>query len=129
MSNLKPGAVLYAKDIELVRAFYQDVVGLEVVDAKKDHFVLESSTFQLVIVQTPNAIASSIELERPAKRRVETPIKLVFPVGSIASVRAAAILSGGQFNPPDREWKFRSSRVCDGQDPEGNVVQVRENAL
>jgi hypothetical protein len=26
-------------------------------------------------------------------------------------------------------WEFQGSRVCDGQDPEGNVVQFRESTL
>ena len=128
-SELKPGAVLYAKNVALVRAFYQDVLGLEVIDVKSDHVVLETSTFQLVILEIPEALASSVKVENPPKRRTDTPIKLVFPISSIAKARAAAILCGGEFNSPEREWKFQGSRVCDGQDPEGNVVQVRENAL
>jgi hypothetical protein len=29
-------------------------------------------------------------------------------------------------NPPDAEWLFEGSRVCDGHDPEGNVFQLRQ---
>jgi catechol 2,3-dioxygenase-like lactoylglutathione lyase family enzyme len=125
----KPGAVLYAKDVELARAFYQDVLGLEPVDLKSDHVVLEAPMFQLVILEIPAAVASSIKVENPPRRRAETPIKLVFPVGSIADARAAAPARGGEFAPREREWEFQGCRVCDGHDPEGNVVQVRERGL
>ena len=30
------------------------------------------------------------------------------------------------FNPPEKEWHFQGQRVCDGCDPEGNMIQVRE---
>jgi predicted enzyme related to lactoylglutathione lyase len=128
-SNPKPGAVLYAKDVELVRAFYQDVLGLEAVDVKSDHVVLETPAFQLVILKIPKALASSVNVENPPRRRTDTPIKLVFPIPSISEARVRAISRGGEFNPPEREWDFQGCRVCDGLDPEGNVVQVRANAL
>jgi len=30
--------------------------------------------------------------------------------------------------PADREWSFNGVTVCDGVDPEGNVIQFREHA-
>lgn len=121
----KPGAVLYAKDVARVRAFYEHALGLEVVDVGADHVVLEAAAFQLVIIEIPRALAASVAIDDPPRRRTETPIKLVFPVGRIAETRDAALRSGGELNPPEREWDFNGCRVCDGRDPEGNVVQVR----
>jgi hypothetical protein len=37
-------------------------------------------------------------------------------------------LNAGAVNPPDQEWSFNGITVCDGLDPEGNVVQFREHA-
>jgi hypothetical protein len=31
-------------------------------------------------------------------------------------------------NPTDKEWRFQGFKVCDGLDPEGNVIQFREHA-
>jgi predicted enzyme related to lactoylglutathione lyase len=120
------GAVLYAKNLALVQAFYQFVIGLDVEHAEKDYVVLASPTFQLVVLTIPEHIASSIEVESPPRRRTETPIKLVFEVASISTARAVARLHGGELFPPEREWNFHGYRVCDGQDPEGNVVQFRQ---
>jgi predicted enzyme related to lactoylglutathione lyase len=119
------GAVLYAKNLALVQEFYQAVLSLEIESAEKDHVVLASPTFQLVILAVPEHIASSIDIESPPRRRTETPIKLVFEVASISTARAVALLHGGELLPPEREWNFHGYRVCDGQDPEGNVVQFR----
>lgn len=120
------GAVLYAKNLALVQAFYQAVLSLEIEHAEKNHVVLVSPTFQLVVLKIPEPIASSIEIESPPRRRTETPIKLVFEVTSIAQARAVARLHNGELLPPEHEWNFHGYRVCDGQDPEGNVVQFRQ---
>jgi predicted enzyme related to lactoylglutathione lyase len=120
------GAVLYAKNLALVQAFYQAVLDLSLEHAESDHVVLASRAFQLVILKIPDRIASTIEIETPPKRRTETPIKLVFEVGSISATREIAHLHGGELLPPDREWNFQGHRVCDGIDPEGNVLQFRQ---
>jgi predicted enzyme related to lactoylglutathione lyase len=120
------GAVLYAKNLTLVKAFYEAVLSLNVEHADSEYVVLASPAFQLVILKVPEQIASSIEIESPPRRRTETPLKLVFEIPSISAARAIAQLHGGELLPPEREWNFQGYRVCDGQDPEGNVVQFRQ---
>ncbi len=121
----KADAVLYVKDLARVAAFYARVPGLEVQTAD-GQAVVESSQFPLVVLQVSNAIASTVEITRPPVRRVESPIKLVFFVASIAAVRERAAALGGALNPVEREWLFQDHKVCDDHDPEGNVVQFRE---
>jgi hypothetical protein len=122
----KAGAVLYAKDIDKVTAFYSAVAGLAVTSSENDHVVLESPSFQLVVVAIPEKIALEIEISSSPVRRENTAIKVVFFVSSISAARAAAIDFDGQLNPSEQEWTFQGHRVCDGFDPEGNVVQFRE---
>ena len=122
----KPGAVLYAKDVAPVCRFYSEVAGLELIHAEDDHVVLESQAFQLVILAVPPDIAATFDVATPPVRRTDTPIKLVFPVASIGAARAAAMLLGGELNPAERVWEYQGCKVCDGHDPEGNVVQFRE---
>lgn len=122
----KAGAVVYARDIASLSAFYTGVAGFTVAHSEPDHVVLESPTLQLVVVAIPEHVAATIEVQHPPVRRTDTPIKLVFTVASIDVVRAAVELRGGQLNPPGREWQFQGFRVCDGHDPEGNVAQFRE---
>ena len=123
----RAGAVVYAKDIARVSAFYAGVAGLRIAHSAGDHIVLESSGLQLVVVAIPERIASSIVIETPPIRREETPIKLVFPVPSIGAARVAAPKWGGELNAEEREWTFQGTSVCDGHDPEGNVVQFRQS--
>jgi predicted enzyme related to lactoylglutathione lyase len=125
-SNFNAGAIVYAKDITRLSQFYAQVAGLEIVHQVDDHVVLESDAYELVVVAIPAATAARIVITTPPARRENTAFKLVLPVRSLAEARAAAAAAGGALNAPEREWDFQGARVCDGHDPEGNVVQFRE---
>ncbi|WP_426687522.1 glyoxalase/bleomycin resistance/dioxygenase family protein [Rhodanobacter ginsengiterrae] len=127
-SQPKAGAVIYAKDILRVGQFYAGTMDFEVVHAEADHLVLESPVFQLVVLAIPSAIGSTIEVADPPMRRTDVAIKPVFYVPSIAAVREAAARLGGQLNPREQEWRFQQAVVCDGHDPEGNVLQFRQTS-
>jgi predicted enzyme related to lactoylglutathione lyase len=120
------GAIVYAKDIQRVARFYAEVADLEVMHEVDDHVVLESETHELVIVAIPAATAARIVITSPPARRENTAFKLSFAVASLAEARAAAKAAGGELNPPEKEWEFQGLRVCDGCDPEGNMIQLRE---
>ncbi|MES3011801.1 MAG: VOC family protein [Pseudomonadota bacterium] len=122
----QPGAVLFAKDLPRVARFYEGVVGLVVVATESDHIVLERPHFQLVLHGIPQKIAASISITSPPQLREAVPVKLVFPVASLAAARAMAPALGGGLSPTSKEWEARGFRACDGYDPEGNVVQFRE---
>ena len=120
------GAVAYAKDIRRLARFYAEVADLEIVHEVEDHIVLESETHELVVVAIPAAIASRIVITTPPIRRENTAFKLSFAVASLAEAREAAKANGGELNPSAKEWSFQGLRVCDGCDPEGNMIQLRE---
>ena len=128
MDESRSGAVLYVKDIDRVAAFYSAVLGLEEEARDEDHVVLESPGFQLVVLQIPSDIASTIEITVPPKRRAMAAVKPVFFVSSMADVRTSVEAFGGVMNSSDKEWSFQGFKVCDGLDPEGNVIQFREHA-
>ena len=120
------GAIVYAKDIARLARFYADVANLEIVHEVADHVVLESETYELVAVAIPAATAARIVIATPPVRRENTAFKLSFLVGSLAEARIAAKEAGGELDPLEKEWDFQGMRVCDGCDPEGNMIQVRE---
>lgn len=108
--------------------FYEGTLAMTIVHADRDHVVLDARDIDLVLHALPKAIADTIEITDPPAVREETPIKLCFPVSSLAEVRAKAPALGGGVGPKTREWAARGFRACDGHDPEGNVVQFREAA-
>jgi predicted enzyme related to lactoylglutathione lyase len=122
------GAVIFAKDLQRVATFYEKLLGLPVAHSESDHIVLASAPFELVIHAIPKVIADTFTIAVPPERRTETPIKLYFLVASIAEARVTAAALGGALNAPEGEWAARGFRACDGHDPEGNVLQLRERA-
>lgn len=124
----RAGAVLYAKNVARVGAFYAGIADMTVTHTEADHVVLESPSLQLVVVAIPAAVAATIDIADPPQRRTDTPIKLALAVANLAAARRAAPTLGGELNPVEREWVYRQHRVCDGHDPEGNVVQFRVRA-
>lgn len=125
-SNPKPSAVVFAKDIDTLTAFYREVLSMSIAVADQRHVVLDAERFQLVIHGIPPAIAMGIAISNPPQIREDIPIKLCLPVASIATARARARAFGGMVWPADQEWQAGNFRACDGYDPEGNVFQVRE---
>lgn len=124
-AKIQCGAVIYAKDMLRIAEFYKNVAELIICDTNKTHIKLEKESFQLVVLQVSERISESIEINEPPLRRENTPIKLVFFVESIRKIRQIIMSFGGELNGTDREWEFDGCIVCDGQDPEGNVFQLR----
>lgn len=125
-NTARAGAVIFAKDLHRVAAFYENLLSLTATHSDSDHIVLASAQCELVIHAIPKGIADSFEITVPPERRTETAIKLYFPVAGIAEARARAPALGGELNAPEHEWEARGFRACDGHDPEGNVLQLRE---
>ncbi len=120
------GAVLFARDLLLMQKFYQDILKLDVEHAENDYVVLRSSALQLVIHTISEDEQPQLKMEHLSRLRVNAPIKLVFEVNNIAEIRSIASIHGGEVFSAEREWQFQAYRVCDGCDPEGNVVQFRQ---
>jgi catechol 2,3-dioxygenase-like lactoylglutathione lyase family enzyme len=120
-------AVIYAKDLDRMATFYAAILGAEpAIDDDEDHLRLEWPAGQLIVQAIPPWIADDIEITNPPERRTETPLKVSFPVADIAEARSLAAPLGGRIDPPEAEWRYRGELICDGHDPEGNVVQLRQ---
>jgi len=128
-NRIMPGAVLFARDVPRVAGFYEAIVPMAVVHSEEELVVLESADFQLVVHGIPARIAGKVTIASPPTLRTDVPVKLIFPVTSIATARDRATALGGGTNPKGKEFEARGFRACDGHDPEGNVVQFREKAL
>jgi len=121
------GAILYVKDLIVMRAFYEECFGLSAVEpGGHDFCVLASDDWDLSLVVVPKAIAATLVITDPPERREESPVKLAFEVASIEELRPVVNGSGGHAEPAESAWDFRGFRHLDCLDPEGNVVQLRE---
>ncbi len=125
MTKARSGAVIFAADPEQLAAFYAATTGLPVEHSDKDHVVLASAWFELVI----HKMHGGLREQGPPTPRRDTAIKPFFVVASLAAVREKAAALGGELEPAKKEWSARGFRACEAIDPEGNVIQFREEAM
>ncbi|HRI18661.1 MAG TPA: VOC family protein [Burkholderiaceae bacterium] len=125
-SIAQAGAVVFAKNLPTMARFYRELLGMAVLHSEADHVVLEGAGIQLVIHAIPKRIAAQIVIADPPVARDETPIKLFFAVTSLADARVRAASLGGRLAPPGKQWSARGFTACDGVDPEGNMLQLRQ---
>jgi catechol 2,3-dioxygenase-like lactoylglutathione lyase family enzyme len=116
-------AILFAKDVARMRAFYEKVLGLRVVDATPagDWVRLDAGGTGLALHAIPQPVADRIVVEDPPRAREGTPVKLAFHADDPEAERARLVAQGVTMREPTR---FGEVVFCDGIDPEGNVFQI-----
>ena len=120
----RTGALIYASDLGLLSAFYQQVLSMRLLFADAEHEVIESADLQLILHAIPAAHRPpSSDATLPTVREQQA-IKLFFTIASLAFTETVIAelggrMLGGEYNGPG----FRVRNACD---PEGNVFQVRE---
>ena len=121
--NISPGTVIFTANRKRLAKFYAAITGLAVHFEDDSITVLGSTTFELVIHSLP----AEPEAGAPASVREDSYIKPFFPVTSLSEARARAGSLGGRLRPENEEWLARGFKACEAVDPDGNVVQFREN--
>ncbi len=123
-------AVLYVKDLDTMRAFYETCFAMSTQLLDEQGFcVLSSTEWELSLVRVPHSLAGSITITDPPQRRKGTPLKLAFSVADIEAVASMITTAGGQIDPDESAFEFQHRRHRDFLDPEGNVGQLRQRPL
>lgn len=119
----RAGALIYAKDLERLSAFYQALLGMTPNARDSWHHVLGNGDLQLVIHAIPDHIARTFEIATPPHLREEQAIKLFFTVEDLASAeKIASAHGGGVFGPSYPGPGFVARNAFD---PEGNIFHLR----
>jgi extradiol dioxygenase family protein len=121
MPNIRLGtAMVFAKDLKRMAEFYHEALGLPLVPgASAPGWVeLDAGGVRLALHAIPPRVARQIEITHPPRAREETPLKLLFEVDDLHAVRRRLVQFGATMFEP------RSSGICDGLDPEGNVFAL-----
>jgi catechol-2,3-dioxygenase len=120
------GLVVFVKNKKRASAFYQQTLGLDVVESDASHDLLRGHGYEVVVHAIPRKYAADIKIAKPPQPREMAVFKPTFVVPSLAAVRAAAEATGGYLKPDAGAWHIRGHTVLDGWDPEGNIVQFKE---
>jgi catechol 2,3-dioxygenase-like lactoylglutathione lyase family enzyme len=122
------GTVLFANDVARLAQFYEAVTTFVRTHEEDGLIVLADHRAQLILHAIPPAIAAQYPITTPPHVREDSAIKPFFRVTSLAATRDAAAALGGALRPADEEWAARGFRACEAHDPEGNVIQFRQDA-
>ena len=128
MESSTVSAVLFAKNMKRVAAFYAQALGLTCTASDEHHSALNGYGFHLIVHQISQPIADGITIRQPPERRVWGAIRLNFPVQSIEDSRRAAKSLGGVVDDAPPEWADRHANFFLGHDPEGNVFGASQQA-
>ena len=123
-SPARTGVLIYAKSLEKVSFFYEQVLGARVLHADSQHKVLQSPDVQLIIHAIPPQFADQIIIAVPPVPREEQAIKPFFTVESLTVAERIAEECGGKVWGP--VWPGPGLQVRNICDPEGNIVHLRE---
>jgi predicted enzyme related to lactoylglutathione lyase len=123
------GLVIFASDKAKVSLFYQQVLGMQVVESFATHDLLCREGLEVVVHAIPQSYAGDTDVKNPPEPRSDTPIKPIFTVPDLQRTYLLANEVGGFLKPLNEAWQYRGYLVLDGCDPEGNVVQFRQRAL
>jgi predicted enzyme related to lactoylglutathione lyase len=124
-----PTVVVFVSDVQRVSAFYRELASMRILLEDSVHCVMEIGDFQVVVHALRGEPAVRSDKDGRIPVREDSYVKLCLPVESIATARAIALKHGGGIKSPEHEWEARGFRACDGHDPEGNVIQVRESRV
>lgn len=119
----RAGAVIYARHLEPLTAFYRELLGARQLHADAEYAVLQSADIQIVVHAIPAHIADSVQISTPPEIREQTAIKLFFTVPDITAANEVISRHGGIVQT--QSWRGTGFVAFNGVDPEGNVFQLR----
>jgi catechol 2,3-dioxygenase-like lactoylglutathione lyase family enzyme len=123
VNNARPGTVIFTGDKDRLTRFYQGMTGLPIRVNDDSVTVLTSDHFEVVIHALPGEPPGTSTVSRR-----DVYIKPFFRVPSLAEAREKAAALGGSLAPAREEWEARGFRASEAVDPDGNVIQFREDA-
>jgi catechol 2,3-dioxygenase-like lactoylglutathione lyase family enzyme len=115
---------VFAKDMERMTAFYGGVLGLPrapTADDSADFVSFDAGGTHLSLHALPAAIARTIAIADPPAPRENAATKIAFRADDVEAVRAHLVARGARFGSVHR---YGGLHLCDGTDPEGNVIQL-----
>jgi catechol 2,3-dioxygenase-like lactoylglutathione lyase family enzyme len=105
--------ILFTHNMAGMRAFYVDIIGLQVVEEDDGWIDLEAGGCNIAL----HAAGTKVEIGRD----FEGPHKIVFAADDVAAAREDLMSRGAKMGTIK---VFGDLRLCDGDDPDGNRIQL-----
>jgi catechol 2,3-dioxygenase-like lactoylglutathione lyase family enzyme len=113
--------ILYVRDVELLRSFYQTHFGFPVVEKIENEWVvLRAGEIEIAFHRVGEPYRERLN------HRNASNAKIVFSVESGLSELREKLLSAGVRMRDLKRYEGFAQLMCDGVDPEGNVFQLSQ---
>ncbi|WP_329743218.1 VOC family protein [Dyella sp. A6] len=114
--------ILYVRDVDGLKQFYQIHLGLEVTEEIAGEWaVLKAGAMELALHRVGKAFR-----EHPADEHGQSNSKIVFSLASGLMAARERMISVGVTMRPIKRYDGFPYSMCDGLDPEGNVFQLMQ---
>lgn len=118
--------ILYVQDVESLRSFYVDFFKLEVVEEYQSEWVLlKAGNCQIGLHQ----IGERYRDKNNARFKFHNNTKMVFEINDDISKARAQLLHQKVAMREIKTFDNYDYWLCDGEDPEGNVFQLKQKKL
>jgi catechol-2,3-dioxygenase len=115
--------ILYVQDVDRLATFYQQALGLPVVEEIKGEWcVLDAGPCQLAL----HLVGKAYRVADPASWEAESNAKLVMTIDRPLAELCAELVTRGVPMGQIKSYPGLTGPLCDGRDPEGNVFQLAE---
>ncbi|MBU6347762.1 MAG: hypothetical protein KGQ38_04025 [Actinomycetales bacterium] len=113
--------------VESQTSFYLQVLNATVSSKSEEYATLATDNFELTLHQIPEQYQEVIHT--PPQIREDCAWKPTFDIADLHAARETANQLGGMLKDTSFEWSLDGFIYCDGNDPEGNVIQFRQRIL
>lgn len=117
------GAMLYVRDLERMKRFYGDLLGIQATNQNWTNVwaTFDTGDVRFALHAIPAGIAETIEIASPPVPREQEPVKLIFEVTDVEGERERLESLGVQILR--RPWQ-QPGVAFDAVDPEGNIFEL-----
>ncbi len=116
--------ILFARDVNKLKSFYQDYFNLNLIEEIKDEWVvLNAGPVEIAF----HKVGADFDKNKDLPFKAHSNTKLVFDVKEDLASFRDDLLGKGVFLKELKSFDGSHCLFCDGEDLEGNVFQLRQN--
>lgn len=114
--------ILFVEDVDRLKSFYIDNLNLELIEEIKPEWVLlKAGHCELGL----HKIGAEYLKPNETPNKVDTNTKIVFEIDEDIVAFRAKLIAKSTVLKEVKTWDNYNYWVCDGEDPEGNIFQLR----
>lgn len=115
--------IIFVHDVDLLKGFYVDNFKLEIIEEHRSEWVLLNAGNCNIGL---HRIGEQYGQDKGSFLSSETNIKLVFEINENISILRQTFLEKGVAMREIKTFENYDFFMCDGEDPEGNVFQLKQ---